>query len=152
MGGALDRHKTLLDDLLQRYQGAQTFAFGDTPELIAQLTALVRSGAKRATCTALADVEAGRETMPVVGRCDIALGPDGAPALMIQTKELQRTTWAQMTEEMALAEGEDETLDAWRAGHRAYYTRQGIFAEDMVLVWERFAVIEDFGDLTDGNS
>ncbi|QFT60295.1 ASCH domain protein [Sulfitobacter sp. THAF37] len=133
-----------LDDVLARYPGAQTFAFGDTPGLIAELTALVRSGAKRATCTALADVEAGREPMPVIGRRDIALGPDGRPALVIETKELVRTTWAGMTEEMALAEGEDDTLESWKTGHRRYYERQGIFAEDMTLIWERFDVVEAF--------
>ncbi|APE43110.1 ASCH domain-containing protein [Sulfitobacter alexandrii] len=133
-----------LEEVLARYPGAQTFSFGDTPELISALTALVRSGAKRATCTALADVEAGRETMPVVGRRDVALDADGRPALVIETKELVRTTWAGMTEEMALAEGEDDTLESWRAGHRRYYERHGIFSEDMTLIWERFEVVEAF--------
>jgi uncharacterized protein YhfF len=134
-----------LEDVQTRFPGAQTFAFGDTPSLIAELTELVRAGAKRATCTAMADVIAGREQMPVVGRRDIALGSDGAPALIIETVELIETTWEALTEEMALAEGEDATLESWRASHRRYYTRQGIFAEDMVLIWERFAVVEDLG-------
>lgn len=133
-----------LDEAMARYPGAETFSFGDTPDLIAELTARVRSGAKRATCTAVADIEAGRETAPVPGRRDIALGPDGQPALMIETKELVETTFAAMTEAMALAEGEDDSLESWRRGHRRYYERQGIFAEDMPLIWERFEVVEDF--------
>ena len=133
-----------LEDALRKYPGAQTFSFGDTPKLIELLTGLVRSGKKRATCTAVVDIEAGREEMPKVGRRDIALGPDGTPALVIETKELRETTWADMPEEMALAEGEDETLQSWQDGHRRYYTRQGIFAEDMMLIWERFEVVEDF--------
>ena len=133
-----------LEEALARYPGAQTFSFGDTPDLIRDLTQLVREGVKRATCTAVVDVEAGREQMPVVGRRDIALGPDGQPALVIETKELRQTTWAEMTEEMALAEGEDEDLASWRAGHQRYFGRQGIFTEDMKLIWERFEVVEDF--------
>ena len=134
-----------LDEALRKYPGAETFSFGDNPALIAELTALVRSGAKRATCTAVVDVEAGRQAMPMVGRRDIALDAEGNPALVIETRELVPTTWDTMTEEMALAEGEDDSLESWRAGHRRYYTRQGIFAEDMALIWERFEVIEDFG-------
>lgn len=130
---------------LTRYPGAQTFSFGDSPALIVELTALVRAGVKRATCTACADIEAGREIAPQVGCRDIALDARGAPALVIETCELRWTTWAAMTEEMALMEGEDATLEGWRAGHRRYYERQGIFAPDMRLIWERFDVIEDFG-------
>ena len=133
-----------LNDVQARYPGAETFSFGDTPALIAELTALVRSGAKRATCTALADVEAGSEQMPVIGRRDIALDPDGRPALVIETRELVETTWAEMPLHMALAEGEDDTLESWKAGHRHYYTRRGIFSEDMRLIWERFEVVEEF--------
>ncbi len=47
---------------------------------------------------------------------------------------------------MALAEGEDEDLAGWRAGHRAYFERNGGFSPDMPLVWERFALIEDFAE------
>lgn len=134
-----------LEQAKQRYPGAEVFSFGDTPELIAELTALVRSGAKRATCSAVADIEAGRQEPPRVGRRDIALGPDGTPALVIETMELRETTWQTMPEDMALAEGENETLQGWRDGHKWYYERHGIFAPDMKLIWERFEVVEDFG-------
>ncbi|MDW4496908.1 ASCH domain-containing protein [Sulfitobacter sp. D35] len=134
-----------LDEALRRYPGAQTFSFGDTPDFIAELTALVRSGKKRATCSSLAEIEAGAAA-PQVGRRDIALGPDGEPALVIKTLELVPTTWAKMTEEMALMEGENETLEGWKADHRRYFERKGIFSEDMGLIWERFAVVEDFAE------
>ncbi|WP_300055809.1 ASCH domain-containing protein [uncultured Roseobacter sp.] len=134
-----------LEEAKKRYPGAEVFSFGDTPELIAVLTDLVRSGAKRATCSAVADIDAGRQEAPQVGRRDIALGPDDAPAFVIETLELRETTWETMPEEMALAEGENETLEGWRADHRRYYERYGIFAPDMKLIWERFELIEDFG-------
>ena len=62
------------------------FKFGDSRELCDELLALVRSGAKTATCGALRDFEAG-EPMPQVGRRDLALDWDGKPVLMIETIE-----------------------------------------------------------------
>ena len=141
-----------LAEIKKRHPGAATFSFGDTPALIAELNGLVCVGKKRATCTAMVDVDAGREKMPAVGRRDIALGPDGAPALVIETVELRQVTWAATTEEMAMAECEDETLESWRAGRRRYYERQEIFDGDMVLIWERFEGIEDFGKISAGTA
>ncbi|MEM8774928.1 MAG: ASCH domain-containing protein [Pseudomonadota bacterium] len=135
-----------VNELLARYPGADTFRFGDTPDLVAELTGLVRSGKKRATCTHLAELEAGAQK-PEVGRCDIALNFDGTPALVIKTLEVRETTFADMTEEMALMEGEDESLAGWRANHESYYRRHGVFEPDMVLFWERFDVVEDFGEI-----
>ncbi|WP_227270335.1 ASCH domain-containing protein [Roseobacter weihaiensis] len=129
-----------------KFSDAETYTFGDTEALCNELLALVRSGAKRATCGAIADFEDGKEAMPVVGRTDISLHWDGTPALATRTVELRATTWETMTAEMALAEGEDETLQGWRTGHKRYFMRQGIFAPDMKLIWERFEVIEDFGE------
>lgn len=128
-----------------KFPEAETYTFGDSAALCNYLLALVRSGVKRATCGAMADFEREEEAMPVLGRIDIALNWDGTPALATRTVELRETTWETMTEEMALAEGEDETLAGWRAGHKSYFIRQGIFAPDMKLIWEQFEVIEDFG-------
>ncbi len=134
-----------LETLLKRYPGADTFRFGDTPELVAELTALVRSGKKTATCTHMAELEAGAKP-PEVGRRDIALNFDGSPALVIETLEVRETSFADMSEEMALLEGEDDSLEGWRAGHEEYYRRLGVFDPQMRLIWERFGLVEDFGD------
>lgn len=131
-----------LADLKARYPGAETYRFGDSAALSDTLLALVRAGRKRATCTAEAELGLS-EVMPEVGRCDIVLDFDAIPQLVTRTLELVRLRFCDMTEEMALMEGEDETLDAWRAGHERYYRRAGIFAPDMGLIWERFEVVED---------
>jgi uncharacterized protein YhfF len=45
-------------------------------------------------------------------------------------------------------EGEgDRTLAYWRSAHRAYFGRLGRFGEDMMLMCERFRLVEVFGDL-----
>ncbi len=129
-----------------RYPGAETFRFGDTEGLTAELLALVRAGKKRATCSSVLNEKLGN-AMPELGRRDIALNWDGTPAMVIETVELREVLFRDMTEEMALMEGENETLAGWQEDHRRYFDRHGVFDPDMILVWERFEVVEDFGDV-----
>ncbi|GHF08869.1 ASCH domain-containing protein [Aliiroseovarius zhejiangensis] len=135
-----------MEDLQVTYPGAGTFKFGDGPELSARLIALVRSGKKRATCGALADFADEPEAMPVVGRTDIATNWDGTPALVIKTVRVQQIRFCDVTEEMALAEGEDDSLEGWRKGHEAFFARNGGFDPEMMLVFEHFDLIEDLAD------
>jgi len=128
--------------LKRRYPTAEAFKFGDSAALCASLLSLVRSGKKVATCGALRDYRNG-EPMPAIGRRDIALNWDNTPALVIETVELVQCRFDEVTEAMALAEGEDESLDGWRTGHRGYFERNGGFSPDMQIVWERFVLIED---------
>jgi uncharacterized protein YhfF len=130
----------------QRYPDAVTFTFGDSAELSARLIALVRSGEKTATCGALRDFRNG-EPMPSPGRRDIVLDWAGRPALVVETIAVVVCRFDEVTEAMALAEGEDDSLDGWRAGHRRYFERNGGFSPDMEVVWERFALVEDLVEL-----
>ncbi|MEQ5776873.1 ASCH domain-containing protein [Thalassospira sp. NFXS8] len=130
--------------LTQRYPTAATFKFGDSAGLCASLVGLVRAGKKVATCGALRDYQNG-EAMPEVGRRDIALNWDDTPALVIETVEIIQCRFDEISEEMALAEGEDDSLEEWRVGHSAYFERNGGFSPDMQIVWERFRLIEDLG-------
>ena len=134
-----------LATLRARYPGAESFTFGDGPDLCAQLLALVRAGRKTATCGALRDFGEGGEAMPVAGRRDIALDWDSRPALVIETVEVTLRRYCDVDEGFALAEGEDDTLAAWQAGHRAFFERNGGWSPEMMLVCERFRLIEDFG-------
>ena len=130
--------------LRRRYPAAETFKFGDGEALCAALLSLVRAGKKVATCGAMRDYESG-EAMPAVGRRDIALDWDDTPALVIETVELVRCRFDEVTEGMALAEGEDDSLEGWREGHRRYFERNGGFSPDMEILWERFVLVEDLG-------
>lgn len=132
-----------LDEVHARHPGAATFRFGDNEHLCAALTALVRSGAKSATCQAKAIYDAGVETPPAVGRRDIALNWDGSPALVIETISLEEKRFIDVSEDFARAEGENEDLAGWRRDHEAYFARNGGFAPDMMLVCERFRLVED---------
>ena len=132
-----------LVELQRRYPGAETFRFGDGPELSDELLALVRRGAKTATCGALRDFEAG-EPLPAVGRRDIALNWDGTPALVIETTEVTRRRFDEVPEDFALAEGEGSFAE-WREGHIRYFGRNGGWSPDMELICERFRLVEDLG-------
>ncbi len=132
-----------LATVIARYPGAQTFTFGDSRELCDRLLALVRAGTKRATCGALRDFAEGGDPLPVVGRRDIALDWDGNPALVIETVEVIIRRFCDVDADFALAEGEDETLQGWQAGHRAWFARNGGWAPEMDLVCERFRMVED---------
>ncbi len=132
-----------LNDVMARYPGAQTFKFGDNASLSAELLALVRSGRKTATCGALRDYPEGSADTPIVGRQDIALEWDDRPALVIETVEVSICRYCDVTEDFALAEGENETLEGWREDHRRYFKRNGGFDPEMGLLCERFRLVED---------
>lgn len=132
-----------LKDILARYPGAQTFKFGDNAALSAELLALVRSGRKTATCDALSNYPDGSPDMPKPGRRDIALNWDDTPALVIETVDVSVRRYCDVTEDFALAEGENETLEGWQEDHRRYFQRNGGFDPEMKLVCERFRLVED---------
>jgi len=128
--------------LKEKYPGAVTYRFGDNALLCDELLDLVREGRKRATCAAMWLFEVEPTAMPRVGRCDIATDWDGNPALVTKTTALHRIRFCDVTEEMALAEGEDESLEGWRRGHEAYFRRIGEFDPEMMVLFEYFDVVE----------
>ena len=81
--------------------------------------------------------------MPVVGRHDVALNWDGTPALVIRTTTVTQIRYCDVTERMALAEGENDDLAGWRSDHAAFFTRNGGFDPQMMLVFEHFEMVED---------
>ncbi|SPJ22909.1 ASCH domain-containing protein [Palleronia abyssalis] len=124
-----------------RVAGFTTFRFGDGPELCDRLLGLVIAGQKTATCGALREFEADPESRPAIGRRDIACRWDWTPAVMIETVDVFECAFRDVPEDFALAEGEG-TFAEWRDGHVDYFTRNGGWSEDMLLLCERFRVIE----------
>jgi len=124
------------------YKNAVTFQFGDSPELADELLALVLAGTKTATCGALHHFN-DKEPVPAVGRRDVVLDGLGRPACVIETTSVLIQRFDQVDEAFALAEGEGP-YDAWREAHVAYFERNGGYAPDMMLVCERFRVVEVF--------
>jgi uncharacterized protein YhfF len=133
-----------LQQIIDANPEAETFRFGDTAALCAEILALVRSGQKTATCEAASAYGKGGDAWPEVGRRDVALNWDGTPALMIDTVEVTTRRFSDMDAEFVKAQGEFRDLEHWRAAYEAYFRRTGGFSPDMKLMCERFELIEDF--------
>lgn len=123
--------------------GRITFSFGDSPAMADELLALVLSGRKTATCGALQDFPEGDPKRPQVGRQDIVLDGQGRPAAIIETLEVTIRRFDEIDEAFAHDEGEgSRTVAQWREDHEAYFRRNGVFAPDMLLLCERFRLVE----------
>ncbi len=132
----------MLAALREKYPGAATFHFGDSDQLCQRLNNLVRRGKKTATCSDARDFDNGCAAIPVVGRIDIALNRDDTPALETKTLDVERVRFCDVTEAFALAEGENDALEGWRADHQAFFARCGYFSPEMDLICERFELVE----------
>ncbi|MFZ2101929.1 MAG: ASCH domain-containing protein [Oricola sp.] len=125
------------------HSAAVTFSFGDTPEMADELLALVLQGRKTATCGRARDFGPGKAELPMVGRREVILDGRGRPAAIIETLEVTFRRFDEIDEDFARDEGEGfGTLPEWRDGHRDYFERNGGYSPDMMLVCERFRLIE----------
>jgi uncharacterized protein YhfF len=127
-----------------RFAHASRWAFGDSPELADELLALVLAGTKRATCNSVSDAEA-RDLMPKLGEINVVLDGAGRPACTIETTGVEVMRYSDVDAAFAALEGQgDGSLAYWRAAHQGYFQRQGTFAEDMMVVCERFVLRDIF--------
>ncbi|MGR3490448.1 MAG: ASCH domain-containing protein [Shimia sp.] len=131
-----------LEDVRLRYPEADVFKFGDNETLCEDLLARVIAGRKTATCGAARWYDEEGDPLPEVGDVSIALHWDGRPGAVLRTTALRRDRFCDVTKDFALAEGEDDSLDGWRAGHRRYFERNGGWHPEMELICERFEVVE----------
>ena len=126
----------------ERYQHLRTFAFGDSPDLADELLELVIKGVKTATCST-----EDEPNMSAPGERWIVLDGRGEPRCVIETTEVTFQRFNEVDAEFAHDEGEgDRSLAYWRRAHRAYFGRLGRFSEDMVLMCERFRLVEVLRD------
>lgn len=135
---------TQLQDLVDQYPEAETFRFGDTAALSAQILDLVRAGKKTATCEAMRVYGHHGDEHPEVGRRDIALEWDGAPAVLLETIEVSSRRFCDMDEAFVAAQGEFRDLAHWCAVYSAYFKDTGGFDENMEIMCERFRVVTDY--------
>ena len=135
-----------MEDLLDVYPGAGTFKFGDSAEMCNRLKALVRAGAKTASCDALANYQTEPEAMPKLGRCDITTDWDDIPALVTRTIRLEQIRFCDVGEAAALAGRENADLVGWRKDHEAFFDSNGDFDPELLLLFEHFELVEDLAD------
>ena len=124
----------------EKYRDLRSFAFGDGPELADELLDLVLKGIKTATCST-----EDEPNISTPGERWIVLDGGGTPRCVIESTEVTYRRFGEVDERFAYEEGEgDRSLQYWRDAHRNYFGRQGKFREDMMLMCERFRLVEVF--------
>jgi len=115
---------TLPADSPYRAKACFPDAFGDNPELADELGALIVSGIKTGTCSALWEWEAEGASPPEVGFVSVVLNGAGEPLCVIETTEVTHRKYNEVDADFARAEGEgDLSLAYWRDAHKRFFSR-----------------------------
>jgi len=122
------------------------FHFMLTEEWANKLLELVLSGKKKATASSLVAFENSGERPPQVGDYSIVTDWGGNPRCVIETTAITILPFNEMTFDICKREGEDDTLESWQRGHRAFFTEEGKalgyeFSETMPVIFEDFEVV-----------
>ena len=121
--------------------------FCDNQKDADELVELVLAGQKRATAGALWSYEAEGEAIPAVGDFSVVTEWSGVARCVIRTIAIEIMPFDEVTEEFAATEGEgDGSLEYWRRGHWAHFTREAELSgrmptPDMPVVCERFEAV-----------
>lgn len=119
------------------------FAFGATPEEADGLLALVLEGKKRATCGPLFEYVNEGVPVPKPGDRSVALDSQNKPRCVIEVTEVTQKKFTEVDAAFAYEEGEgDRSLEDWRRIHEEFARRVTGFSPDMILVCQRFRVVE----------
>ena len=123
-----------------QYRHLRSFAFGDGAALADELLGLVVKGIKTATCST--EDEPNTSTP---GERWVVLDGKGEPRCVIESTEVTYRRFGEVDAAFAYEEGEgDRSLAHWRDAHRRYFGRMGKFSDDMMLMCERFRLVEVF--------
>jgi uncharacterized protein YhfF len=131
-------------DLARFYEA---FYFGDSEELANSLADLVLQGVKRATTGSLWSFEHEGKRPPRLGDLSIVTNWSGSPLCVIETTKVDVVPFKEVSAEFAAIEGEgDGSLEYWREGHKAYFSREctrmgRAFSEDILVACEQFRVV-----------
>jgi uncharacterized protein YhfF len=121
--------------------------FGDSPELSADLLALIASGKKRGGASLHAAYAIEKLPVPQVGEIRIVLDFNDKPVFVTRNTAVDIVPFNAVGADFAACEGEgDGSLAYWRQAHLDYFTRNSpelglVFSEDMLIVCERFEVL-----------
>ena len=121
--------------------GFEARGFAGTERLAALL-----AGKKTAAFFSFATFAIDNEELPVSGEYYIVLDANKEAACVIKTAAVQILSYNQVAWEMAEREGEDSSLEEWRARTRENLEDEGAvvgfeFSPDMKLVYVEFEVV-----------
>jgi uncharacterized protein YhfF len=122
--------------MFQRINGMRTIEFGTPGPSREKLVNLILHGKKRATAGLLtSDYEAEGEPIEHVGELLAIVDNDGTHVGTMQVTRCEVLRFADVPDELALAEAEGDLNAAdFRASHLAYWTRVGETVTDDTLI------------------
>ena len=132
--------------MFQRINGMRTIEFGTPGPSREKLVNLILHGKKRATAGLLtSDYEAEGEPIEHVGELLAIVDNDGTHVGTMQVTRCEVLRFADVPDELALAEAEGDLNAAdFRASHLAYWTRVGeIVTDDTLIVTVYFDLLPD---------
>ncbi|GGI66546.1 ASCH domain-containing protein [Enterococcus alcedinis] len=124
----------------------EAFYFGSDQQSAEHLLQLVLEGKKRATSSAEEEYFLTNEPEPKVGDYSIVTDFSGNPKCIIQTTEVLKLKFNDMTYDIFRLEGEDLTLETWQEKHIEFFNTVGAivgyqYHPDMMLVFEKFEMV-----------
>lgn len=122
------------------------FHFELTEKWANELLSLVLIGQKKATSSSLWGYEIEGERVPEAGDLSIVTNWEGVPRCVIETIAVKIIPFLDITYDICRREGEDNTLESWRAGHIHFFKEEGNelgyeFRDDMPVIFEDFEVV-----------
>jgi len=109
--------RALPHEPLDRYKAR---VIGRSPEKIAQLLALILSGAKSGTFSLTAEFEARREEPPAAGDVCVLTQADGTPAAIVRITGVERMRFGNIgPAHLEVESPRLRDLETWRNVHRA---------------------------------
>ena len=124
----------------------EAFYFGSDRQAADHLLQLVLEGKKSATSSAEEEYLLTNEREPKIGDFSIVTDFDGNPKCIIQTKEVLKLKFNEMSYDICCLEGEDLTLETWQEKHMEFFDAVGKivgyeYHPEMILVFEKFEVV-----------
>ena len=108
---------------------------------------LVLAGKKRATSSSLLSFKLSGEEVPKAGDLSVITNWEGVPRCVVVTTTVRVMRYGDITFDIAKLEGEDDSLESWRASHERFFREEGAelgysFSEDLGVVFEAFEVVK----------
>ncbi|PTA44654.1 ASCH domain-containing protein [Micromonospora sp. RP3T] len=130
-----------------RIGGLRALALGTPGELRTRLNTLVLSGAKTATAGLIGEYADEHEELEHVGERLALVDDHDAQVGVVEITGVEVVRFADVPWDFARAEGEgDRSIEEWRAGHGAYWARQGTpVTDDSRIVCLRFRLVCEGG-------
>ncbi len=132
-----------MTDLPQGFAHLPKFAFSDQKAVADELCELVLAGKKTATCAPLYQYELEELPVPQEGERSVILDGSSKARCVIECIGADVIPFNEVEADFAAAQGEgDGSLKTWKKRQKALFESLGYFDDEMLVVCERFKVIE----------